>query len=647
MLITRLSALVIALSCLPTHAEENSPPNIDLFDLELSELLQIEVSVASTESESISETPAVVSRYEVADLERLGLHSLEDFLSFIPGVVIQKPRHGKSTVMVRGIAEAFNQKMLLLIDGVPYWMPSHSAAPMLGIPFQAISHIEVIRGPGAVHYGSNASAGVISVVTKENADNNLALTVGSNEFINHSGFVNKQFDEGFLALSYESQRESGYKSRFENLPISRPGLEANGDLVVSEEMDSMLVRGGYRSFNFLAQAYQSISSDFPKQEPVLLNDELEYKGYILHGRYTYAREDNEVTLFTDYNNHYAVFNIMNVITNGEDGGFHFEDDGAKNYRWRNGVNWNYRGSDSLSFFSGIEYEERSTGDYDLFTDPGENDLFNLMEADKTHETSAYFQADYSLDQWRLLLGGRYVDNSLAGEDLSPRLALIYNIDDSSSIKLLHADGFNSPNFIQQSINTPSIKGNPNLVSERISTTDLAYSYSTPSKLFVANIYYLEAKDFIERAAVDNQVSYSNKGNFDRYGIELDYQFKSYQWTLFSNMAYNHQGNRTISGDANAFAAPRYTLSLGNSYNLNASQSLGGSIRHVSERGAAAGFTRLNLHYQYRFDQLQAWLSVINLLDQSVVYADTFDFSPSHTVEGEHSVGVKVGVTYHF
>lgn len=647
MLLTRLSVFIIALSCLSAHAEESGDSITDLFDLDITQLLLIEVSVASTESESISETPAVVSRYEVSDLERLGLYSLEDFLSFIPGIVIQKPRHGKTTVMVRGIAEAFNQKMLLLIDGVPYWMPSHSAAPMLGIPFQAISHIEVIRGPGAVHYGSNASAGVISVVTKKSADNSLALTVGSNELINHSGFVSKQFDEGFLSLAYESQREEGYKAEFKNLPINRPGLISDGDMVVSEEMDSLLLRGGYKGFNFLAQGYQSVSSDFPQQEPILLNDELEYKGYIFHGRYSYVGEDSELTLFSDYNNHYAVFNIMNVLTNGEDGGFHFEDDGAKNYRWRNGVNWNYRWSDTLSFFTGIEYEERSTGDYDLFTDPGEIDRFTLMEADRTHENSAYFQADYGLDQWRFLLGGRYVDNSLAGDDLSPRLALIYNLDDNSSIKLLYADGFNSPNFIQQSINTPSIKGNPNLTSESISTTDLAYSYSTQSKLFVANIYYLQAKDFIERAAVDNQVSYGNKGNFDRMGLELDYQHKRNESTLFTNMAYHHQGNRTISDDANAFAAPRYTVSLGNSYNITARQTFGGSVRHVSERGEARAFTRLNVHYQYRFKQLKAWLSVINLLDEKVVYADTFDFSPDHTLEGEHSVGVKAGVTYHF
>ena len=52
--------------------------------------------------------------------------------NFIPGVIVQDSLGGWAIVQIRGIDEVFNQKVLFLLDGVPYHQPSHSLIPMEG-----------------------------------------------------------------------------------------------------------------------------------------------------------------------------------------------------------------------------------------------------------------------------------------------------------------------------------------------------------------------------------------------------------------------------------------------------------------------------------------------------------------------------------
>ena len=98
----------------------------ELLDLSLTELGNITVTVASTHEETIQKTPAIVSRYEMDDMAKMGLRTLKDVLSFVPGVVLNDIKSGPTSIMIRGVYEAYNQKVLFLVDDVPYWMPSHA-----------------------------------------------------------------------------------------------------------------------------------------------------------------------------------------------------------------------------------------------------------------------------------------------------------------------------------------------------------------------------------------------------------------------------------------------------------------------------------------------------------------------------------------
>jgi outer membrane receptor protein involved in Fe transport len=110
-----------------------------------------------------------------------------------------------------------------------------------------------------------------------------------------------------------------------------------------------------------------------------------------------------------------------------------------------------------------------------------------------------------------------------------------------------------------------LEGNPNLEAELVKTTDLAYSYEKNNTLFVVNAYLLKTDNFIQRGFNNNLVSFVNSGSFDRSGIELDYQRVFSNYTVFANLAYNHQGNRNVNNDKLAAIVPKVTTSLGLSY----------------------------------------------------------------------------------
>ena len=62
----------------------------DFFELSLEELLNVEVTSVSKDSESLTETAALISTYDKEYMERLGVSSLKELLSLIPGVIVNK-----------------------------------------------------------------------------------------------------------------------------------------------------------------------------------------------------------------------------------------------------------------------------------------------------------------------------------------------------------------------------------------------------------------------------------------------------------------------------------------------------------------------------------------------------------------------------
>jgi len=640
---------VVAVSCLCAfphiHADE---PRDDLLVLSLEELLNVKVSVASTQPETISSTPAIVSTYYMKDLMRMGARSLAAALSFIPGVIVDEGTYGFSTVMVRGAQETANSEVLLLLDGIPYWSPSISMFTTLVVPVEAIDRIEVIRGPGAVIYGSNAINGVINVITRSRKGGRAALTVGSNNHRNLGGAIIEDLgNESWIAVAFEHQQQEGFAGeyRFNDLRLRMPR---------PKEMSSVLVRYGTRNLNLLFQMHEetmrgrvapTTDSPAPLSE---LPQVSSLEGTLAHIDYTWRLRTSELKVYTDYNQYPLDFHVPPVVLS-------FADEKDNSYRWRSGARYalDVEAVERLSLLAGVEFERRRIGNYRSYLlNDQSTPLATIMQADATDESAVYAQFDYQTGKWRCVAGARVIDNEKAGSKVAPRASVVYSFTDEQSLKLLYAVGFTSPSFRQSSSDVLGrVSGDPNLSPETIASVDLAYTYSTPRLLFVINAYSYRADDFIRLVPTpdpDYAVVYSNAGRFSRQGVEVDLKRKFKRWGIMANASYNHEGDTMIDDDPTAVNVPQTVLNVGATYDLNARNTLGATVQAVSERGTTDAYQVANVTYTYRKDALEAFLSLRNITEEDPHNPDTTTELPEMSHPKDYDkLNVLAGVAVHF
>jgi len=649
-----LVSLILCLTlCASAQAEEFDL----LLDLTLEELLKVEVSIASTESENVIETPAIVSRYNRIDLEKMGISTLREMFNFIPGVIVQDSLPGFASVQIRGIDETFNQKVLFLLDGIPYHNASHSLIPMEGIPWESISHVEVIRGPGAVFYGSQATGGVFNIITRTDTDESSAsIKVGSNRLYEGSGYYNIELsDKSKIYMAAEYRTEDGYTATYNEI-FQDVGLVTD-DVERYLERQSGLLRYINDDFILQLQAFSDRTigiNDSYANENTLQPFISDSKGHLIHIENSWVTDNSRTTIFSDYNYYTFEFHIKNLFAPGVDALATKDNNGKDDYRFRLGGRLNYDISEMLGLVVGVEHETRSTDDYRFyFKDKPDTPLVTLLENDKVDELSAYSQLDYSYQDWRFLLGGRFTDNEISGNKITPRAAVVYMIDDNQSIKALYSSGFNSPNQSQTNLNssneTATIIGNDSLTAEVVKTTDLAYSYSKSNTLFVANIYYLEAEDFIIRRFINSSktISFYNESNFNRIGAEIDFQMATETSKFFVNFAYQKQGNKRIDDDISAFNTPRTTLSIGASTEIGKVHSIGGDVSYIGARHNLDSYSVVNINYTAQLSKFDIFAVIRNVFDEEILNPDNTTQSSDLVAYGEKGVNVQLGVRVHF
>jgi iron complex outermembrane receptor protein len=159
---------------LPAWADEQTPGNEteELIDLSLEELLQVEVTTLSRKPQLLSDTPAAMYVISQSDIARSGARTIPDVLRMVPGLQIAQVESSSWAVTSRGSNGVFANKLLVLMDGRTLYSPMFSGVywDTRDTDLASIDRIEVIRGPGATMWGSNAVNGVINIITKRAED---------------------------------------------------------------------------------------------------------------------------------------------------------------------------------------------------------------------------------------------------------------------------------------------------------------------------------------------------------------------------------------------------------------------------------------------------------------------------------------------
>ncbi len=140
----------------------------DLADKSLEELMGIKVTSASKKVESRADAPAAIFVITGEDILRGGFTSIPDALRMVPGLYVAQEDSHSWIVAARGFSYAFNDKMLVLLDGRLLYQPLFGGVywDTIDPPLEDIDRIEIIRGPGGTLWGANAVNGVINIITK-------------------------------------------------------------------------------------------------------------------------------------------------------------------------------------------------------------------------------------------------------------------------------------------------------------------------------------------------------------------------------------------------------------------------------------------------------------------------------------------------
>jgi len=144
----------------------------DLFELSIEELVSLEVTSVSRRAEPLADATSAVFVITRDDIERHGIRSIPDALRLAPGLSVTQIDANKWAVGSRGLSGRYANKLLVLMDGRLLYTPAFSGVfwDVQNTLIEEIERIEVIRGPGAVVWGTNAVNGVVNIITRSSRD---------------------------------------------------------------------------------------------------------------------------------------------------------------------------------------------------------------------------------------------------------------------------------------------------------------------------------------------------------------------------------------------------------------------------------------------------------------------------------------------
>lgn len=166
--------ICVALSASATVAAGNQQPihlaqlADDLPELTLPELMNLEVSSAAGKEQRIADTAAAVFVLTREDIRRSGATSIPDALRMVPGLTVARIDANKWAITSRSFNSRYANKLLVLMDGRSVFNTIYPSTfwDVQDTLLEDIDRIEVIRGPGATLWGSNAINGVINIITR-------------------------------------------------------------------------------------------------------------------------------------------------------------------------------------------------------------------------------------------------------------------------------------------------------------------------------------------------------------------------------------------------------------------------------------------------------------------------------------------------
>lgn len=142
--------------------------------------LDMPVSTVARQESTVGKSPAAVFVITNEMIHRSGAVNIPDVLRMAPGIEVAQISSDEWAISARGFSNLFSNKLLVQIDGRTVYDLFFGGVvwDVQDVMLEDVERIEVIRGPGATIWGSNAVNGVINIITKKAQDTQGLLVQG-------------------------------------------------------------------------------------------------------------------------------------------------------------------------------------------------------------------------------------------------------------------------------------------------------------------------------------------------------------------------------------------------------------------------------------------------------------------------------------
>lgn len=496
------------------------------------------------------ETPAAIEILHADDLQKTGATSVQEALKFSTGIIThgQGPRNiSQGTMTSKAVIRGVEKGTLVLIDGVP--INQGGRYNLEDIPVESIDRVEVVRGGGAVLYGSEANGGVINIITKGKRANMVKAGFGNYGIQNYAA----SFQAGKLGFT------AAYDHTGKIDHISAPTEKDRG--VAPEGLYYNIKRGEHANFNarydfnddlYVTHTYGRNSDHYVYKYTGIKNAANAGKEYknVIHSteenltalHYTknnfsanafYNRRDQETKNASAKTNTSKPQNF-NPSRISHDKISYLDQTVGINFQNR----WNFHKG---SFMLGYEFQRdmqdkminKPKSVTEKFYDRNVHSLFGQVAYDFTQATQAnlnFRQTWTEADD----AGNKY-------DKFTPEFVLMHHLDENTMVYGKVGQSFMLPTFTQLygGGKGGNIVGVPDLKPEKGIHYELGAKKSIGKNAYRVALYSYKIEDFIDADTTDVQnITYQNS-DVKNTGIEID-------WTRNQNENLSYRLGLTYS-----------------------------------------------------------------------------------------------------
>ena len=496
------------------------------------------------------ETPAAIEVLHADDLQKTGATSVQEALKFSTGIIThaQGPRNiSQGTMTSKAVIRGVEKGTLVLVDGVP--INQGGRYNLEDIPVESIDRVEVVRGGGAVLYGSEANGGVINIITKGKRANMVKAGFGNYGIQNYAA----SFQAGKLGFT------AAYDHTGKIDHISAPTEKDRG--VAPEGLYYNIKRGEHANFNarydfnddlYVTHTYGRNSDHYVYKYTGIKNAANAGKEYknVIHSteenltalHYTknnfsanafYNRRDQETKNASAKTNTSKPQNFNPSRISHDESGYLDQTVGI-NLQNR----WNFHKG---SFMLGYEFQRdmqdkminKPKSVTEKFYDRNVHSLFGQVAYDFTQATQAnlnFRQTWTEADD----AGNKY-------DKFTPEFVLMHHLDENTMVYGKVGQSFMLPTFTQLygGGKGGNIVGVPDLKPEKGIHYELGAKKSIGKNAYRVALYSYKIEDFIDADTTDVQnITYQNS-DVKNTGIEID-------WTRNQNENLSYRLGLTYS-----------------------------------------------------------------------------------------------------